>query len=34
MESVWWVIFIVAIVFYTLRVAGAFRKSNRPPGGR
>jgi len=33
MESVWWTFGIVAVVFYTLWVAGAFRKKpGGPPG--
>lgn len=29
MESLWWVLGIIAIVFYTLWVAGAFKKKPR-----
>ena len=33
MEAAWWTFGIVAVVFYTLWVAGAFRKkSGKPPG--
>jgi hypothetical protein len=29
MDAVWWTIFVLAIVFYTLWVAGAFKKRDK-----
>jgi hypothetical protein len=31
MDSTWWIILIVGITFYTLWVAGAFKKKNVDP---
>jgi hypothetical protein len=30
MDAVWWTLFVLAIVFYTLWVAGAFKKRTKP----
>jgi hypothetical protein len=29
MDAVWWTVFVLAIVFYTLWVAGAFKKKRK-----